>query len=126
VSLKEHFIKFKAHWSTISGCFVALSQQQIAEQVAVERLSRNINIECALRLDVAPFWIINGSVYELFSIPQNFMRGTIPEVNSFAVLVIPQVFLNLTGLLFQCASFSDDGTMTLGAASRLVVIQSKR
>jgi hypothetical protein len=111
------------HWSIFPGCFVALSsQQQIADQVAVEGLSTNIIIPCTLRLDVAPLWIINGSVYELFSIPQIFLRGTIPEVSSFAALVIPQVFLNLTGLTFQCASFGDDGTTTLGAASRLVVI----
>jgi hypothetical protein len=114
-------------WCTILGFFVALSlQQTISEQVAVEGVSMNIIISCTLRLDVAPFWIINGSVYELFSIPQNFLFGVIPVVDTFSALIIPQVTTDLTGLVFQCASFNAGGMTILGVATRLIVVPCKR
>lgn len=105
------------------------SQQQIIDQVAVEGLSTNINIQCSLgRQGVAPFWIINGSVHELFGIPSTFLPeitpAVIPIVDSYTALTIPVVTRELNDVTFQCGIFSDNGVI-MGAITRIVVVPSK-
>lgn len=97
------------------------SQQQILEQEATEGVSTNIFIPCNLHQDVAPYWIINGLVYELFGIPQSFPFGLIPAVDSFTGLLIPTVTLDLDGVTFQCASFNENGMRILGTGTRLII-----
>ena len=93
--------------------------------MAVEGVSININIPCSLRLDVAPFWAINGSVHELFNIPQSFPYGLIPVVDSFTGLTIPVVTSDLDGIIFQCAIFDENGRTILGIGTRLRVQPGK-
>ena len=96
------------------------------DQVAVAGISRNINIQCNLgRQETAPFWIINGSILELFSIPQTFLPGTMLVVNGFAGLTIPVVTTDLDGVTFQCGTYNEDGMIVLGSGTRLIVLPSK-
>ena len=89
-------------------------------QVAVEGISININIPCNLgRGEGAPFWFINNTAYELFSIPLNFPY--IPTVNSFSQLTIPMVVLELDNTLFQCAIIDESGSLLQGMAVLLRV-----
>ena len=77
------------------------------------------NIPCDFgRQEEAPFWIINGTVYELFSIPRNF--PFIPVVDSFSTLHIPFVYLALNGITFQCITFDERGA-DVGELARLTV-----
>lgn len=95
--------------------------------MAVEGVSTNINIQCNLgRQGVAPFWIINGSVYELFSIPVTFLPlvTPIPMVESYSALTIPMVTVDLNETTFQCALFSENGVI-FGRITRIIVIPSK-
>ena len=97
-----------------------VSHQQ-KEQVAVAGVSTNINILCNLdRDEEAPFWFINNTAYELFSIPFDFPY--IPTVNSFSQLTIPVVVLELDNTLFQCASYEDNGSVNHGKAELLSVM----
>ena len=91
--------------------------------VAVAGASTNINIECSLdRQEAAPFWIIDGLVYELFSIPYTFLSGAIPVVNSYSALTIPNVTTELGNVTtFQCALFHESGSVARGTATRLIV-----
>jgi hypothetical protein len=89
--------------------------------VTIEGTSTNIFIPCTLNQNAAPFWIINGSVYDFLSIPQTFLSGAIPAVNSFNGIVLPQVTLQLNGVTFVCATFREDGTRVLGGGTRLIV-----
>ena len=88
--------------------------------MAVEGLSTNIIIPCNLQLDVAPFWIVNGSVYELFNIPLS-LPYVIPVVDRFTGLTIPVVTLDLDEIIFQCATFNENGRTILGGGIRLRV-----
>ena len=79
------------------------------EQAGVAGISTNVNIECSLgRQEAAPFWQINGTVYELFSISCAFFFGVIPVVNSYSSLTIPRLTVELNGTDFQCIVFSED------------------
>jgi hypothetical protein len=107
---------------SVTMCFIALSyQQQFVDVVTIEGSSINVFIPCTLDLYVAPFWIINGSVYDFLSIPRTFLSGAIPAVNSFVGIVLPQVNLELDGVTFVCATFREDGTRVLGGGTRLIV-----
>ena len=86
--------------------------------MAVEGVSTNIIIPCNLQLDVAPFWIVNGSVYELFN---SLLYGLIPVVGRFTGLTIPVVTQDLDGIIFQCATFNENGRTILGGGIRLRV-----
>ena len=87
--------------------------------MAVDGVSININIPCTgLGLNVAPFWAINGSVHELFNIPWSFPYA---EVDSFTGLTIPVVTSDLDGIMFQCATFNENGRTMLGSGTRLRV-----
>jgi len=72
--------------------------------------------------------MINGSVYELFSIPYNFVSkaGTsiILEVNGYSSLTIPAITVDLNETTFQCASFNNDGVI-LRCETRLIVYASE-
>ena len=95
------------------------------DQIAVAGVSTNIGIQCELaRQDEAPFWMINGSIYELFSIPHSFLSNgvpVIPTVNSFARLTIPRVTTDLNGTVFQCGLFGNNGVILDGQRTRLVI-----
>ena len=92
-------------------------------------VSTNIVINCDLaRQDEAPFWMINGSIYELFSIPHSFLSNgvpVIPTVNSFATITIPQVTTDLSGTVFQCGLFEDNDLVLDARRTRLIVTSSK-
>jgi hypothetical protein len=103
-----------------------VSQQQVIEQVAVAGVSTNVIIPCNLGLqNRTPFWYINGSVHELFSIPHSFLSdvtpAVIPVVESYAALDIPIVTLQLDGTTFQCAVFSRND-LVMGLTTRLTVV----
>ncbi len=68
-----------------------------------------------------PFWFINGTVYELFSIPRHF--PFIPVVDSYSALTIPYVYLALDQTTFQCAMFGENG-LENGTLTQLTVIPS--
>ena len=96
------------------------------EQRAVAGISTNINIQCNLdRQTAPPFWIINGTTYELFSIPFQFLSGIIPVVNSYSALTIPIVTTHLDNIVFQCVVFTTDGVIN-GSITRLIVEDSIR
>lgn len=102
------------------------SQQQILEQTAVAGLSTNIDIPCNVGLQgETPFWYINGSVYEFFSIPRSFLPGLSPEVipivDSYSGLDFPVVIKELDGTIFQCAIFSKSGRI-FGITTSLNVV----
>ena len=95
------------------------------DQIAVAGVSTNIGIQCELaRQDEAPFWMINGSIYELFSIPHSFLSNgvpVIPTVNSFARITIPQVTADLNRTVFQCGLFRDNDVVLDSQRTRLIV-----
>lgn len=98
---------------------------QTIDQRAVAGISTNINIQCNLGRQVeAPFWFINVSVYELFSI--RLYVNFIPTVESYSLLTIPTVTEDLNGTIFQCASFNEIGMLLLGIAIRLIVFPSNK
>ena len=95
------------------------------EQAGVAGISTNVNIECNLgRQEAAPFWQINGTVYELFSISCAFFFGVIPVVNSYSSLTIPRLTVELNGIDFQCIVFSEDRVI-YATKTRLRVIPSE-
>ena len=87
---------------------------------AVAGLSASIPCEFGNIIQEAPFWLINGTVYELFSIPRHF--PFIPVVDSYSALTIPSAYLELDNTTFQCAILSENG-LKLGNASWLHVVQ---
>ena len=96
----------------------------IVSQTAVAKISTNINIPCALgREEQAPFWYINDTAYELFSIPLDFLY--IPVVNSYTQLTIPVVVQELSGTLFQCAIFEPSRLVRDRIINQLIVLPSK-
>lgn len=104
---------------------MAPSHQQVIEQVAVAGISTNIDIPCNVgSQDETPFWYINGSAYELFSIPRTFLPGgiigAIPVVSSYSGLQVPVVVAELDRTTFQCAVFNEIGIL-LGIENRLIV-----
>lgn len=103
-----------------------LSQQEVNNQTAVAGISTNINIGCNLnRQQAAPFWRINNTVYELFSISCTFLpAGVIPVVDSYSGLTIPRPIVDLDGVIFQCALFGED-RMIYGTKTRLIVFPSE-
>ena len=101
---------------------VSLQQAPIPQR-AVEGISENINIPCSLGRGVqAPFWFINDTAYELFSIPLHFPY--IPRVDSFSQLTIPVVVLDFDNTLFQCAIIDENGLIRRGNAILLIVESS--
>lgn len=99
-------------------------------QTAVAGVSANIIVPCSLGRqpqDEPPCWYINGSVYELFSIPHTFLPGAtpavhlIPVVDSYSALTIPEVTTGLDDTTFQCAVFNQDG-IVLGIVNTLNVV----
>ena len=103
------------------GYLTALSYQQ-QEQVAVDRQSANISIPCNLGLQgTKPFWIINGFVYDVFSIPYAF--PAIPVVKSYSSLTIPLVTTDFNGTTFQCAINTENGVI-FGRSTRIKVVSS--
>ena len=108
-----------------AGLLLSLSsQQQQQDQTAVAGTSTNIGIHCDLgRQDEAPFWIINGSIYELFSIPHSFLSNglpIIPTVNSFTRITIPIITTDLNGrTVFQCGLFGDNDVVLDGLSAPL-------
>ena len=100
----------------ILGC----ASGQPANQGAITGLSTSIPCELGRQAD-APFWFINDTVYELFSIPQHF--PSIPVVNSYTSLSIPFVTFMVDNVVFRCATFEEDGTLSpADNAVRLVVV----
>ena len=105
--------------------FAVLLQQECSAQVtqnqtAVAGVSTNINIPCSLgREEEAPFWCINDTSYELFSIPQFFPY--IPVVDSYTQLTIPMVYPELNDTLFLCAHIDNRGIVVFGVPQRLLV-----
>ena len=96
----------------------------VVTQTAVAGLSTNINIPCALgREEEAPFWYINDTTYELFSIPLDFRY--IPVVNSYTQLTIPVVVEELSGTLFRCAIYEPSGLVPDSIITQLIVQPSK-
>ena len=105
------------------GILQSVSPQEENVQIAVAGQSSNINIPCNLgRGEEAPFWFINGTTYELFSIP--LVLTFIPVVNSYTELTIPTVTIELDDTLFQCATYNDEGLVP-GIATRLRVQPSE-
>ena len=110
------------------GCLIDLSHQQ-QEQVAVDRVSANINIPCNLgRRGAKPFWIIDEFVYELFSIPYAFRPDVnpplIPVANTYSSLRIPLVTRDFNGTTFQCAINTENGVI-FGRITIIRVMPSK-
>ena len=94
--------------------------QQTQNQTAVAGVSTNINIPCSLgREEQAPFWYINDTSYELFSIPQFF--SYIPVVDSYTQLTIPMVYPELNDTFFRCAHIDNRGIVVFGVPQRLLV-----
>jgi len=94
----------------------------IVEQITVEGVSTNINIVCSLgNQEGAPFWYINNTAYELFSIPWKF--HFIPVVESYSFLVIPRISLDLNGLVLQCGSFDESGMLILSTSGARINVQ---
>ena len=93
-------------------------------QGVVVGLSTSILCSLSARrnINVAPFWFINGTVYELFSIPRHF--PFIPVVDSYSHLTIPNVPLTVDQTTFQCARFSENG-LDNGDSITLSVVQGK-
>lgn len=46
-------------------------------------------------------------------------------VDSFTGLTIPLVTLDLDGVVFQCATFNENGMIVLGGGTRLRILPSK-
>ena len=101
----------------VVGC--AFCQQQFG---AVAGLSVTIPCDHEFgRQNEAPFWIINGIVYELFSIPRNF--PFIPVIESYVFLNIPFVYLALNQSTYQCIAFDTNGAVN-GSFVQLIVFPS--
>ena len=67
----------------------------------VEGFSSNVNILCDLTRQPDPlYWRINGSVFDLYSVPAIF------ETDGFASLTIPTVNRHMDGWTFQCFTLS--------------------
>ena len=134
-----HGVSSRLENKQLAGCIISIeakylgallvisSAQSIEEQTAVAGLSRGINIDCNLgrQTAVPPIWIIDGVVYDLYNLPQQFIAGIIPVVNNFARLRLEFVTEDLNGVVFQCVTFDENGTLN-GTATRLTVIPSKR
>ena len=107
-----------------TGLLQVCSAQQTQTQTAVAGVSTNINIPCSLgREEEAPFWYINYTVYELFSIPSSFPY--IPVVDSYTQLTIPEVAEELNNTLFRCGHIDDSGDVVFGVPQRLLVVPSE-
>ena len=92
---------------------------QAIEQTAVEGISTNINIQCNLgRQRAAPLWKINGTLYELTSLPSYII------VDSFSLITIPTITIDLNNTTFQCVSYDEDSPnkLLLGTINRLTVV----
>ena len=100
------------------------------DQTAVAGVSTNIAIQCDLGWqDEAPFWMINGSIYELFSIPHSFLSNgvpVIPTVDSFARITIPQITTDLNETVFQCILFKDNDVVLDAGRTRLIVMSHSK
>ena len=100
------------------GVFFLVVSCHSIPQGAVTGLSTSIPCDLG-RQEEAPFWFINGTVYELFSISRHF--PSIPVVNSYTSLLIPNVTRALHNTAFRCATFDRSGNLSSGDAIELMV-----
>lgn len=99
----------------------AFAQDEPQDQTAVERVSTGINIRCNRgRGEQAPFWFINHTLHELFSIPIEF--PFIPIVDSYTTLTIPVVTAELNNTFFQCVVIETNGEVVYGTNVRLLIM----
>jgi hypothetical protein len=96
--------------------------QETIELTVIDGVSTNIAIPCNLGVQgIAPFWIINGSIYELLNI-HTFLPGV--TIKSFSLLTIAVGTRDLDGVTFQCGvAFGD--TVLYGSIIRITVISSE-
>lgn len=128
-SMQNNF-RYTEYYHFLLGFWAIFPSQQQTEQQAVAGISTNINIECNLgRKNETPFWIIDGTVYELFSIPTTFLPdvspAVIPVVESYSGLTIPLATVELDETTFQCAIFSDSGVVMGSDNTVLRILPSK-
>lgn len=66
--------------------------------MVVREGNMNVHITCdhGTQREDAPFWRINGNVYDIFHVPSYF------RVDSFTHLTIPVVNISLNDSTFQC------------------------
>ena len=98
---------------------ITIVSSQVNDQIAIEGSSTNINILCDLgRQRAAPLWRINGILYELTSLPSYI------TVDSFSIITIPIVTIDLNNTTYQCVSYDEDSpnNLRLGTTTRLIVV----
>lgn len=94
------------------------AQQEITMKAA-ESLSRNIEVSCGFDVEEeTPLWLINGSTYELFTVPDYFDI----VIDSTFTLIIHTASLCLNDTTFQCHSTVRNQR---GRVTRLIVIPIK-
>ena len=114
-------LHFHNNYNNCTGLLkiITIVESQEIQQAAVEGISTNINIPCNLgRLGAAPLWKVNGTLYELTSLPSYIM------VDSFSLITIPTVTIGLNNTTFQCVIYDADRPNNLlpGTITRLIVI----
>lgn len=106
------------HFAACLGAFCQ-GLTEPSPQGAVTGLSTSIPCDHGRQVE-APFWFIGGIVYEIFSIPLYF--PSIPIVNSYTSLSIPNVTFRVDNIVFRCATFDQNGILTPASnAIRLLV-----
>ncbi len=125
----NYSVEFTTHWNL--GCNLTVfnivkvgrvSCQSIQPQGAVTGLSTSIPCDHG-RQEEAPFWFINDTAYELFSIPQYL--PSISVISSYTSLTIPNVTRAVDNTVFRCATFDNNGNITsANNAIRLLVAGS--
>jgi hypothetical protein len=103
-------------------CYLVLELVKSQNVVAVERLSSNVNILCDLDRDSHPlYWIIQGQVYELYSVPRIF------RVRGYEAITLTSVDRRMDGWVFQCFNVNPDNEegLTPGLITTLTVVYGK-
>lgn len=122
-ALLSWIVAFIVHSVILLFCFLILDcafcQGTVRRKAAV--VGSRVPIPCDFGHQTeAPFWVINGIVYELFSIPYNIKF--IPNVDKFSELDIPIVYPQLNGFTFQCGTISNDNELELGTLIELIAV----
>ena len=102
--------------------FAAESNELTVDKVAVEGLSRNVDILCNLDRQFHPlYWKIQGQIYDLYSIPELFI------IREHEAITIPTVDRRMDGWDFQCFTVDPrrENRLHPGQITNLTVLYSK-
>ena len=88
----------------------------------ISGVDTNVDINCIEEFSFAPFWIVNGSVYGLLHVPNEFVVCSEISCNPNS-LRIPVAQNEMDGYTFQCVGIDyNTNTHHLGRQTELSVI----